>query len=170
MLANTVVGCFFILYRRYFYINEYKTLVSFVYNMPRCAICAEKQKRLYQLCSTCVGDEKQTCFKCYSKMLFMCPEKSSCTAIHMLCAWCRQAISADTRNTESNNSFIESYYYAKKANALRCKQLHDVSTDRHNLLNTIENLGRMLSLYDRQRSRNLQDMVQERRDMRRNLE
>jgi hypothetical protein len=100
----------------------------------------------------------------------MCPEKSSCTAIHMLCAWCRQAISADTRNTESNNSFIESYYYAKKANALRCKQLHDVSTDRHNLLNTIENLGRMLSLYDRQRSRNLQDMVQERRDMRRNLE
>jgi len=133
--------------------------------MTKCAICAKKQKRLYQLCSTCIGDEKKTCFECYSQMLFMCPEKSSCTAIHMLCAWCRQEIGADTRNTQSNKYFIESFYYVKKANALRCKQLNDVSTDRHNLLNTIENLGMMLELYDRRRSRNLQDMVQERRDI-----
>jgi hypothetical protein len=88
----------------------------------------------------------------------------------MLCAWCRQEISADSRNAESNKYFIESFYYVKKANALRGKQLDDVSIDRHNLLNTIENLGMMLALYDGARSRNLQDMVQERRDIRSNLE
>ena len=137
--------------------------------MPKCAICAEKQKKTYQLCSVCVGDEKKTCFKCYSKMLFMCPEKSSCTAIHMLCAWCRQPISADARNTECNTHFAESFYYIKKANELRFEQLQKVSMDRHNLLNTIENLGRMLALYDGRRSRNLRDMVQERRDTRSHL-
>ena len=133
--------------------------------MPKCAICAEKKKKTYQLCSVCVGDEKKTCLKCYSKMLFMCPEKSSCTAIHMLCAWCRQEISVDARHTECNKHFTESFYYVKRANELRREQLNTVSMDRDNLLNIFENLGMMLALYDGRRSRNLQDMVQERREM-----
>ena len=99
----------------------------------------------------------------------MCPEKSSCTAIHMLCPWCRQEISADARSTECNKHFTESFHYVKKANELRFEQLNKVSMDRHNLLNTIENLGMMLALYDGRRSRDLQDMVQERRDTRSHL-
>ena len=137
--------------------------------MPTCAICAEKQKKTYQLCSICVGDEKKTCLKCYSKMLYMCPEKSSCTAIHMLCSWCRQEISVDTRNTERNKHFTESFYYVKKANELRFEQLNKITMDRNNLLNTIENLGMMLALYDRRRSRDLRDMVEERRETRSHL-
>ena len=137
--------------------------------MPKCAICAEKQKKTYQLCHSCIGEEKKTCLKCYSKMLFMCDEKSSCTAIHLRCAFCRQGMIESHMMTECNY-FTESFYYVKKANELRIEQLMNVQFDRDNLLNTIENLGRMLTVYDRRRSRNLQDMLQERRDLRAQLE
>ena len=56
---------------------------STLLQMPRCIICAEKRRKVFQLCSACKPDDaKRTCLKCHAEMCFMCPAKSDCLAIH----------------------------------------------------------------------------------------
>jgi len=65
---------------------------STLLQMPRCIICAEKRRKVFQLCSACKPDDaKRTCLKSNAEMCFMCPAKSDCLAIRLVCPYCQTA-------------------------------------------------------------------------------
>ena len=63
--------------------------------MPDCSICCESGEKLYNLCSSCSGDDKLICAKCLAKMItFKGARKLKDAYIHMHieCPFCRVKI------------------------------------------------------------------------------
>ena len=113
--------------------------------MPRCSICCEKSKNLYQLCSTCKTDDaKGCCLKCHSNMLFMCPPTSNCVALHKKCPYCQTPISQKDLKA---SALMTSVHYLKKANELFFQQLNEIVVDRVDLLGIIQSEKRVIKFF-----------------------
>ena len=103
--------------------------------MPRCAICQEKRKKVYQLCKTCTPDaSKKTCIKCFSKMCFMC-EKLSCLAIHLVCPFCKTGMLQE--DLKSAPCLIDSVHYLKRAYELHKERISELIVNRWDLLDSL---------------------------------
>jgi hypothetical protein len=116
--------------------NSIYTGQNTLLQMPRCAICAEKRKKVYQLCSTCKPDDaKRTCLKCYAEMCFMCPAKSDCIAIHLVCPYCQTGM---LQRDLQASILTESVHFLKKANELRQVHTEALIQDRWRLLDWLQ--------------------------------
>ena len=105
----------------------------------RCAICCEKKKKLFNLCSRCRDNEdKAQCYKCFSHQLKI----SSNDKIILQCAFCRFYIPDD-------NKFQSSFYFLKQANVLRAERLVLREMDREVLMNQISHLKSRLEVNKR---------------------
>ena len=113
--------------------------------MPKCSICCENRKRIYQLCSTCTKDDsKRSCLKCHSEMLFTCPPTSNCVALHKKCAYCQTPMSQKQLNASILNTSV---HYLKKANELYFKQLNEIVVDRADLYGIIKSQKRLIEFF-----------------------
>ena len=84
--------------------------------MPKCSICCEKRKNVYQLCTTCTQDDaKGCCLKCHANMLFICPVGSDCIALHKKCAYCQTPMQQKDLKA---SALMTSVHYLQKANEL----------------------------------------------------
>ena len=113
--------------------------------MVQCSICCQKRKKVYQLCQTCTKDEeKRICLKCYSNMLFMCPAKHNCIALHLKCCYCATPMS---QKELKSSVLTKSVHYLNTANQLMLAHLEQVVTDRYDLLDVIECQDRLLRFF-----------------------
>ena len=115
--------------------------------MVQCSICCQRRKKVYQLCQTCTKDDaKRICLKCYSNMLYMCPAKTNCIALHLKCCYCATPMS----EKELKSSVLtESVHYLNKANELMRAHLEQVVIDRYDFLDVIECQDRLLRFFTR---------------------
>jgi predicted glycosyltransferase involved in capsule biosynthesis len=115
--------------------------------MPKCSICCEKRKNVYQLCKTCTKDPaKRSCLKCHANMLFICPVKSDCIALHKKCAYCQTPMQQKDLKA---SALMTSVHYLEKANELWFKRLEDIINDRWNLLDVIEAQNKLITFFNK---------------------
>jgi predicted glycosyltransferase involved in capsule biosynthesis len=120
--------------------------------MPKCSICCEKRKNVYQLCSTCTKDPaKGCCLKCHANMLFMCPVNSDCIALHKKCAYCQTPMQQKDLKT---SALMTSVHYLEKANELWFKRLEGIINDRWNLLDVIQAQNKIITFFNKIYQRN----------------
>ena len=113
--------------------------------MPKCSICCENRKKIYQLCSTCTKDPaKRSCLKCHSNMVFMCPLESNCIALHKKCPYCKTAMSQKQLNASVLKTSV---HFLKKANELYLKQLSGIVADRFDLYGVIKSQKRLIEFF-----------------------
>jgi len=113
--------------------------------MPRCSICCEKRKTVYQLCSTCKPDDaKRTCLKCHAAQLFMCPFSDNCVALHKKCPYCQTPMQQKDLKA---SALMTSVHYLKKANELYFKQLNEIVVDRADLYGIIKSQKRLIEFF-----------------------
>jgi len=107
--------------------------------MKKCAICCEKKRNLYNICTRCRGQEdKAQCYKCLSSQLKM----GSNDQLIIQCAFCRFYIPNDIK-------FQSSFYFLQKASALRKERLLTRELDREILLQQIAHLKSRLEVNKR---------------------
>ena len=114
--------------------------------MPDCSICCETAEKLYNLCSSCSGDDKLICGNCSGKLIEYSGAASlfqNYLKVYISCPFCREKM---TFNQIENTEFGKSYQFFREISVAFHKIINLLLVDRASMNQITRRMGIQLNI------------------------